>query len=610
MKRILLLAILNIVTSFNINTPSSYTRNIKLRQTPGGVELGAPYTFSQLVNTIDERKISDILLIDNRNDIVAFDNDKIGHFVKSTSQFTNLIFEKALKYNINFEVMKPEPNAFSSFGGFISNIVFPGFIIYLLVSSLRFIRGGGLPSNINPNENKMEIVKDTGVTFDDVAGCDEVKTEVMEIVDYINNSDKYEALGAKLPKGILLNGPPGTGKTLLARAIAGETGANFISISGSQFSELFVGLGASRVRQLFKTARENMPCIIFIDEIDAIGKKRQSGINFGNDEREQTLNELLTNMDGFEKNDEIVVVGATNIIDSLDDALLRSGRFDRKIYVPLPDKPARKDIANIHFKNKPLANDVNLTTIATITSGFSGADFANLANEAAIQSVRANKTLIDKDSIEEAYEKMVVGLVTKEDKRDSDVLTQVAYHELGHALVVDHFYEFFDLRKISIKGTKSGIGGVTMFTVKEKFNYLPTKKFMLAKMIVAMGGRAGELVMSDEDEKLGIESDYFAKFEDLDISTGAIQDIREVKQLASDFITEYGFIDSIYPISQDKTSETTKEDIDRNVVSLVNFALHTAIEILKNRVDAMEDLSQYLLLEKEIDMTSEKIDLM
>ena len=359
------------------------------------------------------------------------------------------------------------------------------------------------------------------------------------------------------------------------------------------------------MRQLFKTAKENKPCIIFIDEIDAIGKKRQSGANFGNDEREQTLNELLTNMDGFDKNDEVVVIGATNRIDSLDEALLRSGRFDRKIYVPLPDKPAREEIAKIHFNNKPLSNDVNLTSVAEITGGFSGADFANLANEAAIQSIRKNKTKIDSMSIEKAYEKILVGLEPKKENRDIDTLRSVAYHELGHALLVVHFEEFFDLRKVSIKGTKSGTGGVTLFLPKDKFTYLPTKKYILARMIVALGGRAAEIVMNEGGDERTDE--YFEDFDDLDISTGAYQDIQEVKKLATDYVKNFGFGDAIYPVNDGWESDTTKDDIDSYIVNLIDFALYTAKDILKNQIVYIYELIEILLEEKEIDMRTRKI---
>ena len=572
---------------------------------------GEDYSFSELINKIDGKQISNVFLIERSNDILAIDNSNVNHVIKSTSQLTNILFDKVYKSGISFEVIKSGTNAMTSLGALVGNIIFPLVFLYFLFNSARALQQanpmGGLMSN-NPNgntNNNMEVVTQTNVTFNDVAGCDEVKEEVMEVVDYIKNSNTYADIGAKLPKGILLNGPPGTGKTLLARAVAGETNSTFISISGSQFTELFVGLGASRVRQLFKTAKENKPCIIFIDEIDAIGKKRQSGANFGNDEREQTLNELLTNMDGFDKNDEVVVIGATNRIDSLDEALLRSGRFDRKIYVPLPDKPAREEIAKIHFNNKPLSSDVNLTSVAEITGGFSGADFANLANEAAIQSIRKNKTKIDSMSIEKAYEKILVGLEPKKENRDIDTLRSVAYHELGHALLVVHFEEFFDLRKVSIKGTKSGTGGVTLFLPKDKFTYLPTKKYILARMIVALGGRAAEIVMNEGGDERTDE--YFEDFDDLDISTGAYQDIQEVKKLATDYVKNFGFGDAIYPVNDGWESDTTKDDIDSYIVNLIDFALYTAKDILKNQIEYIYELTEILLEEKEIDMRTRKI---
>ena len=330
--------LLLVVSNAFVVKPSSFLPRQKIMR-KFAPTFGEDYSFSELIKKIDGKQISNVFLIERSNDLLAIDKYQVNHVVKSTSELTNIIFDKIYNAGINFEVVKTGSNAFNNIAGFVGNILFPRIILYFLFSSARTLQqNGGLMNNPNANNN-MELVKQTNVTFADVAGCEEVKEEVMEVVDYIKNSEIYDEVGAKLPKGILLNGPPGTGKTLLARAVAGETNSTFISISGSQFAELFVGLGASRVRQLFKTAKENKPCIIFIDEIDAIGKQRQSGANFGNDEREQTLNELLTNMDGFDKNEEIVVIAATNRVDTLDNALLRAGRFDRKIYVPLPDKP-------------------------------------------------------------------------------------------------------------------------------------------------------------------------------------------------------------------------------------------------------------------------------
>lgn len=598
--------LLLVVSNAFVVRPSSFIprKTITRRFAPG---FGEEYSFSELIKKIDGKQISNVFLIERSNDLLAIDKHHVNHVVKSTSGLTNILFDKIYNAGINFEVVKTGSNALNNIAGLVGNIIFPAVILYFLFSSARVIQqqnGGGIMNNPS-GKNNMELVKQTNVTFADVAGCDEVKEEVMEVVDYIKNSEIYDEIGAKLPKGILLNGPPGTGKTLLARAVAGETNSTFISISGSQFAELFVGLGASRVRQLFKTAKENKPCIIFIDEIDAIGKQRQSGANFGNDEREQTLNELLTNMDGFDKNEEIVVIAATNRMDTLDNALLRAGRFDRKIYVPLPDKPAREEIAKIHFNNKPLSDDVNLTTISEITVGFSGADFANLANEAAIQSIRKNKTEIDAKSIEEAYEKILIGLEPKEETRSIETLRSVAYHELGHALLVVHFEEFFDLRKVSIKGTKSGTGGVTLFIPKDKYTYMPTKKYILARMIVAMGGRAAETVMNEGYDSGSNE--YFEDFSDLDVSIGAYKDIEEVKRLATEYVKEYGFGDAIYPISDGRESDNSKENMDTYIVNLIDFALDTAKEILRNQRQYMYELSEILLEEKEIDMRTRKI---
>ena len=282
------------------------------------------------------------------------------------------------------------------------------------------------------------------VTFSDVAGCDEAKYELEEIVDFLKNPQKFTEAGAVIPSGVLLEGPPGTGKTLLARAVAGEAECGFISASGSQFIEMFVGVGASRVRKLFEQAEKLKPCIIFIDEIDAVGRQRGAGLAGGNDEREQTLNQILTNMDGFNKEDGIIVLAATNRADILDNALTRPGRFDRKINVNLPDIEGRKKIMDIHFKKKTVDETVDFDGLAALTTGFSGADIANLANEAAILSVRYNKTSIDKQCVSDAYEKMTIGLPKANDSREEKVLELIAYHEAGHTIMALLFKEFFE----------------------------------------------------------------------------------------------------------------------------------------------------------------------
>ena len=385
--------------------------------------------------------------------------------------------------------------------------------------------GLNIPGNpLNMFMNNPKLVENVNVTFADVAGIDEAKNELVEIVDFLKAPEKFTSAGAIIPSGALLEGPPGTGKTLLARAVAGEAGVSFISASGSEFIEMFVGVGASRVRKLFELAKENKPCVIFIDEIDAIGRQRGAGINGGNDEREQTLNQILTNMDGFEKSDGIVVLAATNRADILDSALTRPGRFDRKVMVSLPDRYGREEIAKIHFKNKNLANDFNYTNLALLTGGFSGADIANLANEAAIYSVRRNSTNINSQDVMNAFEKTTIGLPNLKETRSDKTLELVAYHEAGHALLVLFFKEFFELQKVTIRANKNGAGGYTLFTPIESATEMPSKKFLLANLIISLGGRAAEIILNNDVVNTAdnyYDNEIFNNFDNLYITTGA-----------------------------------------------------------------------------------------
>ena len=409
--------------------------------------------FTQKLNDIDS-----VAIINNQNLAILSEkipsDDSINnfHYYKFLPSTIDSLVDTFIKKGIDFQVFDIPTNTdmqipfiFQFIGG------------YLLLSFLfnifsRFFGASGMngPNGMNPfnaMNKKANFIEEGSITttFNDVAGLDEAKEELEEIVDFLKNPFKYGFAGAKIPKGVLLEGPPGTGKTLLARAVAGEAGVSFISASGSEFIEMFVGVGAQRVRNLFKEARENKPCVIFIDEIDAVGGRRGYGFNSGgNDEREQTLNQILTNMDGFSKDEGIIVLAATNRADTLDEALKRSGRFDRKINVNLPDLKARKEISAVHFRNKPnISFDYN--NLAALTSGFSGADLANLANEAALLKVRNNNTLIDDDIILKAYEKMTIGLPKKYENRPNETLSLVAHHEIGHALTVKDFSEYFNL---------------------------------------------------------------------------------------------------------------------------------------------------------------------
>ena len=442
--------------------------------------------------------------------------------------------------------------------------------------------GQSMPGSLNIDLKKdKETMKKSNITLNSFAGSPEIFEECTEVVSYLKNATIYELAGAQIPRGILLEGPPGTGKTLLAKAIASDTDANFLSITASEFVEVFVGVGAAKVRNLFETARKNKPCIIFIDEFDSIGKQRGVGPNMGNDEREQTLNQLLAEMDGFADNDGILIIAATNRKDILDQALLRPGRFDRIIKVSLPDKNSRRDILDVHSKNKKLSENVNLEFVAELTSGFSGAQLKNLLNEAAIYCARRGEVIIQNQDIFDALEKLVVGLIRKIDTRSEESIKRVAIHEIGHAFLCSYFKEYFELKKVTIKSTYNGAGGYTLFNERQNITEsgLYTKDLYKKQLVIAMGGKAAEFLY------------YGNNF----ISVGAIQDLKQANNLAELMIGNYGMgeeleafynknIDPMLARTGDVYSENTKQIIDKESIYLVSEALDTAKQILeKNR---------------------------
>ncbi len=429
--------------------------------------------------------------------------------------------------------------------------------VFMASRSFRSMGGGGNPMSGFVN-NVAKKQTGSKVRFGDVAGCDEAKAELVEMVDYFHSTDKYTRLGAKLPHGVLLVGPPGTGKTLLAKAVAGEANVPFYSISGSDFVEMYVGVGASRVRSLFKTAKQNAPCLIFIDEIDAVGRQRGAGLGGGNDEREQTLNELLVEMDGFEDNSGVIVMAATNRDDVLDPALTRPGRFDRKITVDLPDKAGRAAILKVHSKNKRLAPDVSFDAIAGRTVGFSGADLANIMNDAAILAVRANRSAITTSDIDEAIDRAISG-PAKRSHLEVEERKQVAYHEAGHA-VVGIFLPYSDkVQKITII-PRGRTGGHVLMT-PEKDRFLMTKNQLLARITGYLGGRTSEEI-------------FFG-----DVSTGASNDIEVATNIARGMVTEYG-MSELGPIQYEKPGGSVFLGRDYNS-SQANYSAQTALEIDK-----------------------------
>jgi cell division protease FtsH len=467
-------------------------------------------------------------------------------------------------------------------------------------NNMRRGGGGGMtPFSFPTNQKQDDLFVKPNVSLSSWAGSPEVIEECKEVISYIEKKELYKAIGADMPKGILLEGPPGTGKTLLAKAIATETNSTFMSISGSEFVELFVGMGASRVRDLFGTARANRPCIIFIDEIDAVGRQRGAGINMANDEREQTLNQLLYEMDGFNDNEDIVVMAATNRRDVLDQALLRPGRFDRIIRVPVPDKFSREKILDFYIKNKKTDKPFDIKAIAELTDGFSGAELKNLINEAAILSARNNETMIQEKYIFESFEKSIVGLIRNNADVEPATKQRVAIHEAGHALLSIIFNKYFEFQKASIQPTYNGAGGYTIFGEKPeiKDGGLYTKDILKKRLIVTLGGKAAESLYYGDDF----------------ISLGANEDLRQANKLAQRMIGNFGmgdklevfFNDNVGDESNpflgrslgigDKYSQYTKYVMDKESLELVNNAYKDAKQLLKENYIKLVDFSQLLI---------------
>ena len=578
-----------------------------------GQSIGKEWSYSEFMSKIDNNHVNGVSFIGDKDVLVAIDTNNMKevlpenlHGVKLLPHTHDLVMDALTKHHINTDVLPLPPNI----GEIITNsgqqLLTFGlyFVIFRLVYTYLFGFGQGQnPMDMISNKLNSKAggnVVDTAeikTTFKDVAGCDEAKFELMEVVDFLKKPEKYSDAGAKIPKGVLLEGSPGTGKTLLARAVAGEAGVPFISASGSEFIEMYVGVGASRVRSLFEKARENSPCVIFIDEIDAVGRQRGAGVAGGNDEREQTLNQILTNMDGFETDTGIVVLAATNRADILDGALTRPGRFDRKVSVPLPDKSGRESIAKVHFKNKKIDESVDIDELASLTSGFSGADIANLANEAAIYSVRKNQTAIDRSCLMEAFEKITIGIQSNRQETDSDIINLVSYHETGHALMAALFSDFFDVRKVTINSNKGGAGGYTLFTPKDRYQKYATKKFMLANLIIALGGRAAEVFLyNKQNSNNKLDNIIFEGIKDLDVTTGASNDLQQAKRIARNYVTQFGFSENIglyddygnneMPFlgkelaSSQKISEKTRYDVDKEVSKLIDFGYNSALKLI------------------------------
>ena len=565
--------------------------------------------YSEVMQSFDNLEVSEFELDLGSGKLIyklRGSDETYNYTVPNVSLFAQEILggEDAENYRKNYNEKYPDeplkynliPISDNSFWlNLIPTLLMLGVMIFFFVFMMKSAGGGKMSSFGKTNAKQAPSSKKA--TFADVAGADEEKEELKEIVDFLKDSKKYNEIGARIPKGVLLLGPPGTGKTLLARAVAGEANVPFFSISGSDFVEMFVGVGASRVRDLFDQAKKNAPSIIFIDEIDAVGRQRGAGLGGGHDEREQTLNQLLVEMDGFEDNESVIVMAATNRRDILDPALLRPGRFDRQILVSYPDVKGREEILKVHTRNKPLAPDVDLETIAKSTVGFTGADLENLVNEASLLAARKNRKAITREDLEEASIKVIAGpekkskVVTDAEKR----LT--AYHEGGHAVCTYYCKTQDKVHQVSII-PRGQAGGYTM-SLPEKDKSFVSKNEMAENIVVLLGGRVAEKLILD------------------DISTGASNDLERATATARNMVTRYGFSDNLGPViygrgehevflgrdygNTPSYSENVAAEIDNEIRSIVEDAYEKAENLLKAHMDKLHLIAKYLMIHEKID---------
>ena len=556
-------------------------------------------TYTSFVSAVQEKNVSDVYI--NQNSAVPTgtvsvtlkdDGNTRKVNVSDVEQVEKLLTENQVEYRLS-DVPKDS---------MLTTVVVPMLItlggVFLIFFLMSRQNGGGNSKamNFGKSRAKMSTKNEIKVTFRDVAGLREEKEELEEIVDFLKDPKKYIQVGARIPKGVLLEGPPGTGKTLLAKAVAGEAGVPFFSISGSDFVEMFVGVGASRVRDLFQDAKKNAPCIIFIDEIDAVARRRGSGLGGGHDEREQTLNQMLVEMDGFGVNEGIIMIAATNRVDILDPAILRPGRFDRKVGVGRPDVKGREDILKIHCRQKPLGDDVDLHEIARTTAGFVGADLENLMNEAAIQAARDDRAYIMKEDIDKSFIKVGIGTEKKSRVVPESERRITAYHESGHAILFHLLPDVGPVYTVSIIPTGTGAAGYTM-PLPENDNVFMTRGKMIQDIMVSLGGRIAEELILD------------------DITTGASQDIKQVTQYARAMVTKFGMSDELGLINYDSGEgdevflgkeigqqrpygENTQTVIDQEVKKIVNKCYKDAKAMIEEHIDVLHKCAA-LLLEKE-----------
>jgi cell division protease FtsH len=562
----------------------------------------APRTlrYSDFVEAVQANEISRVLISPDRGTAQVVENS-------GQRAVVNLAPDKDLlkiltEHNVDIAVQPSrEPAAWQQAVG---SLFFPLLLLGGLFFLLRRAQGGGgnPAMSFGKSKARVQMEPQTQVTFGDVAGIEGAKLELTEVVDVLKNPVRCTAVGAKIPKGVLLVGPPGTGKTLLAKAVAGEAGVPFFSISGSEFVEMFVGVGASRVRDLFENAKKNAPCIVFIDEIDAVGRQRGAGLGGGNDEREQTLNQLLTEMDGFEGNTGIIIVAATNRPDVLDAALMRPGRFDRQVVVDRPDYSGRLQILEVHARGKTLAKDVDLDKVARRTPGFTGADLSNLLNEAAILAARRQLTEISMDEVNDAIERVMAGPEKKDRVMSEKRKRLVAYHEAGHALVGALMPDYDPVQKISII-PRGNAGGLTFFTPSEERmeSGLYSRAYLQNQMAVALGGRVAEEIVYGEDE----------------VTTGASNDLQQVARVARQMVTRFGMSEKLGPVALGRSqggmflgrdiaaerdfSEETAATIDEEVSQLVEEAYRRATAVLTNNRSVLDELAEMLVERETVD---------
>ena len=582
------------------------------------------YTYNELVNDISKGKIESVSIRQNAEVPTGVVTVKVSGeqsvksvYVSDVKDVEELLLDKNIEYTLK-DVARQSVMLTTILPFGLSLLV----IVFIMMMFTRQAGGGGNAKMMNFGKSRARMISsaDNKVTFKDVAGLQEEKEELEEIVDFLKDPVRYTSLGARIPKGVILTGAPGTGKTLLAKAVAGEASVPFFSISGSDFVEMFVGVGASRVRDMFEEAKKNAPCIIFIDEIDAVARRRGTGMGGGHDEREQTLNQMLVEMDGFGVNEGIIVMAATNRIDILDPAILRPGRFDRKIVVGRPDVAGRLEILKVHAAKKPLGDDVDLDKLARTSAGFTGADLENVLNEAAINAARKKNRYITNADVEEAFIKIGIG-VEKKSKIISDKEKKItAYHESGHAILFHLLPDVGPVHTISIIPTGMGAAGYTM-PLPERDEMFNTKGKMLQNIVVSLGGRVAEELIFD-DITTGASQDIVVSLggrvaEELvfdDITTGASQDIKQATQTARDMVTKYGFSDKLGLINYDTDSDEVfigrdlahtrpyGEDvaalIDEEVKRIVDECYTKAKKLISENMDVLHRSSE-LLLEKE-----------